>query len=155
MTAFILQKAVYLLQQAEVYLGYHYRWNLRRPYSMNQDGVSLLMEYAFGLNPHRSAESSAVPWSIATPAWEYASQDQNGRRTRLRLTFRRRIGSDLDYTAYFSDTLDPINVRGQFGTEIYSRELDADWEEVTVQEPALPLVELPSQQFGRVRVERR
>lgn len=78
----ILQKAVYLLQQAQIHLGYRFRWYIRGPYSTD------LTEDVFALSrlPDKGQAELAI-WSMDTTSHD--------RITKLRDWFTQATGKVL------------------------------------------------------------
>ena len=109
------------------------------------DGVENLLKYAFNMNAAgpdvtvlTTGGSSGLPMVVV---------DQSGAEPVLKVAFLRRKGSGLIYTPQSSDNLG--NFQSMTGTQTVIS-IDAQWERVSVEEPAPPAT-APSA-FARVQV---
>ena len=109
------------------------------------DGVENLLKYAFNMNP--AGPDVSVLATGGSSGLPQIAVDSSGAEPVLKVAFLRRKGSGLIYTPQRSDTL------GTFlpmtGTQTVSS-IDAQWERVTVDEPAPPATVPRS--FARVTV---
>jgi hypothetical protein len=109
------------------------------------DGVENLLKYAFNMDA--AGPDVRVLASGGSAGLPGISIDDSGAEPVLKVAFLRRKGSGLIYTPQRSTTLD--NFLPMTGTQTVTS-IDAQWERVTVQEPA-PSATAPSA-FARVRV---
>ena len=116
----------------------------------DQDGVSLLLEYAFNLSPVEMDSKVLVPGegTSGLPAVQFDDSD-NGKRLVIEYVRRRSRGAPrLSYHPEFSSSLDAEWADGVSETV---SPVDATWERVRVVDPVAAGGE--SARFGRVRVE--
>jgi hypothetical protein len=109
------------------------------------DGVPNLLKYAFNMNA--AGPDVRVLTTGGSSGLPRIAVDTSGAEPVLQVAFLRRKGSGLIYTPQRSDTLG--NFVAMSGTQTVTS-IDAQWERVTVEEPAPPAT-APSS-FARVRV---
>ena len=109
------------------------------------DGVENLLKYAFNMNP--AGPDVSVLATGGSSGLPQIAVDSSGAEPVLKVAFLRRKGSGLIYTPQRSDTLGAFVAMTGTQTVTY---IDAQWERVTVQEPAPP-ASAPSA-FARVQV---
>jgi hypothetical protein len=109
------------------------------------DGVENLLKYAFNMNA--AGPDVSVLASGGSSGLPQIAMDSSGAEPVLRVAFLRRKGSGLIYTPQRSDTLG--NFQSMTGTQTVTS-IDAQWERVSVEEPAPPAT-APSA-FARVQV---
>jgi hypothetical protein len=147
---FILQLVGATIDPAEIFTNWAATVGLSGPNTAPtatpfNDGVENLLKYAFNMNPVGPDVSVlAIGGSSGLPQ---ISVDSSGAEQVLKVAFLRRKGSGLIYTPQRSDTLG--NFQTMTGTQTVIS-IDAQWERITVQEPAPPAT-APSA-FARVQV---
>jgi hypothetical protein len=109
------------------------------------DGVENLLKYAFNMNA--AGPDVSVLTTGGTAGLPQIALDTSGAQPVLKVAFLRRKGSGLIYTPQRSDTLGSFVPMTETQTVT---SIDAQWERVTVQEPAPPAT-APSA-FVRVQV---
>ena len=109
------------------------------------DGVENLLKYAFNMNA--AGPDVSVLASSGSSGLPQITVDSSGAEPVLKVAFLRRKGSGLIYTPQRSDTLGSFVPMTETQTVT---SIDAQWERVTVQEPAPPAT-APSA-FVRVQV---
>ena len=109
------------------------------------DGVPNLLKYAFNMN---AAEPDvSVLTTGGSAGLPQITVDSSGAEPMLKVTFLRRKGSGLIYTPQRSTTLG--NFVAMTGTPVVTT-IDAQWERVSVEEPAPPAT--APKAFARVQV---
>ena len=109
------------------------------------DGVENILKYAFNMNA--AGPDVSVLTTGGTAGLPQIAVDSSGAEPVLKVAFLRRKGSGLIYTPQRSDTLGDF--AAMTGTQTVTS-IDAQWERVTVEEPAPPAT-APSA-FARVQV---
>ena len=109
------------------------------------DGVENLLKYAFNMNA--GGPDVRVLSAGGSSGLPQITVDSSGAEPVLKVAFLRRKGSGLTYTPQRSDTLGDFTA--MTGTPTVTS-IDAQWERVSVEEPALPAT--APRAFARVQV---
>ncbi|NBB80562.1 MAG: hypothetical protein GVY36_14150 [Verrucomicrobia bacterium] len=117
----------------------------------DQDGIPLLLEYAFNLNPTLSDRKTLEPptGTAGLPATRLVS---DGQHSALRLEYIRRKASTNPQISYFAEFTSDLNSEAwvvQTAETVTS--IDDTWEHVVVDDTVSTAV--ADRRFGRVRIE--
>ena len=118
----------------------------------DMDGITLLLEYAFNLNPV-AADFKILEKQNGTYGLPLINLVPNGTISVLQIEYIRRKASSNPQISYFPEFTSSLT-SGEW--EVQTAEtvtsIDADWERVVVTDSTDSLIE--NQRFGRVRVEK-
>ena len=118
----------------------------------DMDGIELLLEYAFNLNPI-SADYKILPAGNETYGLPFISLIPSGTESVLQIEYIRRkaeTNPQISYFPEFSSSLTSGEWDASLSAETVTS-IDAEWERVVVSDPTNSSIE--NQRFGRVRVE--
>ena len=117
----------------------------------DMDGIELLLEYAFNLNP-TSADFKILDAGNGTYGLPVIDLIPSGAELALQIEYIRRKASTNPQISYFSEFSSNL-VGGEWEVQTVETvtSIDADWERVVVTDSTNSSIE--NQRFGRVRVE--
>ena len=117
----------------------------------DMDGIELLLEYAFNLNPV-SADFKILEEGNGTYGLPFINLIPSGTKSVLQIEYIRRKASTNPQISYFPEFSSNL-VGGEWEVQTVEtvNSIDADWERVVVTDPSDSSFE--KQRFGRVRVE--